>query len=113
MKTNREINEAVARKLGWVPVIVGFSPDPIEGAPCQKVALLENTPNYCTDIGAAWEIPISTKKEFYLSYEMDGHILQMTWKAKFRIDATHLVGGEDKHEASMAICLAFLKLSSI
>lgn len=52
----KEFNEACAKKLGWKPAIVGFVDDPIPGAPCQKVALLENTPDYVGSISAAWEI---------------------------------------------------------
>lgn len=97
--TNTEINEQVARKLGWKAEIVGFVDDPIPGAPCQKVALYQNTPDYAGSIQAAWEIWDHFNEMATLTKHNGKWIL--SYGRRFSIEAD---------TAPLAICLAFLKL---
>lgn len=121
--TNQEINEAVARKLGWkkhtktceVPTpgasIFTFGDHWYQaGMLCR-----ERMPNYCTSISAAWEIVEHVRDRgyawnisesnmgrgwsAYIWYPMTEEPSATSWDALNKIDT-----------APMAICLAFLKL---
>lgn len=99
--SNKEINEAVARKLGWE-------------APCKGHILSWyregddriDIPNYCTDITAAWEIVENIKdRDIRFSIEI------IAGQARCDIvtmDEISIVGRAETPE--MAICLAFFKL---
>lgn len=80
--TNQEINEAVARKLGY-------------GTPTGNAL-----PNYCTSIAAAWEIASHCAK-FSVFKEPDNY----QWYCD--MNKQKVIKGDT---APMAICLAFLKL---
>lgn len=91
--TNEEINEAVARRLGWSQDhgIWERNNDPFRAA----------LPDYCTDIKAAWEI-VPKLEKFVLHYQTD------RWVCTFK-------NGDDVESivadtAPMVICKAFLKL---
>jgi hypothetical protein len=109
--TEQEINEAVARKLGWkeVPDIVingqstgaGWWPkhfgdplDPAKGA--HRCAI----PNYCTNIAAAMECL------------KDIGIVQIAKTGKLWSVLLFGTYYGEAEELSMAICIAFFKLSS-
>lgn len=85
--TETEINELVARKLGWK--------SPISN---QGTNLLD-TPDFCHSIEAAWELTKEFKGELMLvQYKNE-------WVAKWGLWKTARAD-----TAPMAICLAFLKL---
>lgn len=85
--TPQEINEAVARKLGWS----GFHHAPMQ-EPAPK--------NFCGSIAAAWEIV-----EKLLS---EDHAIRLYGRQGFTVN---IDGWEETADtAPMAICLAFLKL---
>lgn len=116
--TPQEINEAVARELGWTN---DGSVDPFTGIrwPDWRNANGEaqnvmRPPNYCHDIKAASEIPTRYRvvdgNSFYLEWiEAEG-----VWRAGWRYfdTTTGWNGPANGHNAdpAMAICLAFLKL---
>lgn len=100
-----EINEAVARKLGWTIDDSGLTircrpPSHLWLSPCDKV------PDYCHSIAAAWEICEYLQKEHYL-FSIDFEPLsELPWRVT-------LVSIERDEAAPMAICLAFLKLEDV
>lgn len=86
--TDQEINEAVARKLGWAPV---------------PLSIEQVIPDYCHYIEAAWEIVEFMRKngrDFNMSVDEGGFAI--AWQYDEYI--------ADADTAPMAICLAFLKL---
>ncbi len=101
--TNPEINEAVARKLGFNPRASVFDKDGYT-----VIADEEPIPDYCASIAAAWEIVermnsncnvvsvVCQKNTFYVRF----------------IDMGAVWNGELSTTAPMAICLAYLKLDS-
>ena len=105
--TNTEINEAVARKLGYYGRIDFTSEHP-----------MYPIPDYCSSIQAAWEIP---------GLESVVRLENGRWHARFGSGATNMtyyeIGIYDDDEspftdhvafadtAPMAICLAFLEIS--
>ena len=102
--TDQEINEAVARELGW-------KKDPDHGNLWTRgyladLQFLHPLPNYCHSIEAAWEIVEKLKREdtgirIHFDYEQ--------WHVDFdHEDFWQYTEGADT--APMAICLAFLKL---
>lgn len=99
--TNQEINEIVARGLGWV-----FDPSHSENRPWKKEdangVQYIRLPAYCTDIRAAWEIIEHLKENIIMDR------LQGKWRVLTRADVTSLVIASIADTASMAICLAFL-----
>lgn len=107
--TPEEINEAVARKLGWKSQCLFPESEGHHGFPCPF-----KTPDYATDIQAAWEIICElAKKEYEVSLRLR-FMPHHQWMAEFdRFDidpGTPALDGESD-SAPMAICLAFLKLS--
>lgn len=117
--TDIELNEAVARKLGWVtdddfrfdPYLgkdlkprsrkLGWIKDP-DGVP----AFFTAPPDYCHSIEAAWEVVEWIKKESEKSFRVN-------FKIKFwGIGYLAEVFGEESEAdtAPMAIVLSFLKL---
>lgn len=107
MTKDQELNEAVARKLGW-----HFAEDKVSGdhwhEPNEKQTggyCHDSVPNYSTDISAAWEIVEKMSEEicFVLIRYQDGWLC----------DLGHEYDEPDISRADtvpMAICLAFLKL---
>jgi len=109
--TDQEINEAVARKLGWTKKSFegrkGFWFKPNYNLP-------NNIPYYCNSIEAAWEVVEWIRINFpeeILRLECVGNEWEfgptmMCGDEEFISDTTN--GRADT--APMAICLAFLKL---
>jgi hypothetical protein len=107
MMTDKEINEAVARKLGWVRCC---NPKTMENGKIIDCFgwskggshFHERYPDYVTDIRAAWEIVECWQKEgfiFSLYYEP----IEKNWRCAFMETVI-------ADTAPRAICLAFLKL---
>lgn len=104
--TNQEINEAVARKLGWN---YHESLKPV----CWQTpagSYLREIPDYCHSIEAAWEIVEHYKPEldsdgFSLDKDFDS-VKASQWDCRFGI----VHGYADT--APLAICKAFLKLEA-
>lgn len=97
--TPQEINEAVARKLGWS--IAGVDP-----ANYYSQRWIQSVPDYCHSIEAAWEIIASLEAGWL--YE-----LSTGFGGKHLCRFVHWEKGEFEESADtapMAICLAFLKL---
>lgn len=97
--TDKEINEAVAKRLGWTLV----KSDPTRGALGKYKTLagvaLSDVPDYCHSIEAAWDILLTHPGDFGLIREND------KWISWFRC-----CEDVDAHSPQMAICLAFLKI---
>lgn len=101
--TNKEVNIAVARKLGWTPK-EGHDGDKVcwtapDGRSCLSL-------NFCTSITAAWEVVhfVKLKCLTFSLWNCGGDGL---WKC--------VIDGcieETSESDSMCICLAFLKLPS-
>lgn len=104
--TNSEINEAVARKLGWKLILD-------EGAPhwicpnCPKAHLCN--PDYAGSIQAAWEIvEHMRKRELQVVLNLDSwgrNICSLYVRKEYRC-----VAQEEADTVPLTICLAFLKL---
>lgn len=103
---DNEINEAVARKLGWtkcehstmekgeiVPAIGWIKPNPI------KPHFHEGLPDYCHSIEAAWGIVEALDNDFAMFKGCNGG-----WVVNIKGELTKA------DTALMAIALAFLKL---
>lgn len=93
-----EVNEAVARKLGWESSLT----------PAQKFMMGDAklfVPNYCGKIAAAWEI-IDLQKEKLISIARPGS----EWICRIIDVYNSDEVSEGASTAPMAICLAFLKL---
>lgn len=91
--TNQEINEAVAKKLGW-------DNKPFHGY------IRPNMPNYSTDISAAWEVV--EKHQISLKYYGEAWDCTLTKL----LDGRWINAESTADTAPMAICLAFLKLET-
>lgn len=110
--TDNEINEAVARKLGYDIRLPHHAENPFlvrRVEPGDHSISDEEIPDYCHSIEAAWEIVVSLMPRYTLCLEGD-----QEWSADF-----YTVNEEEdviaRCEASadtapMAICKAFLKL---
>ena len=91
--TNQEINEAVARKLGWLKDYEGFW---VRGE-----KYMESLPDYCTSIAAAWEV---VEKWDTVQFERTN---DRQW---ILVVDRNEIAAEYADTAPMAIALAFLKL---
>lgn len=106
--TNQEINEAVARKLGWeknktLPDVTGLGrPNNAHWYRDGIISSVAAPAAYATDISAAWEILTDRCQEWHLD-------CKGTVTATLRIDYEHLEAEADT--APLAICKAFLKLT--
>lgn len=99
--TDAEINEAVARKMGWVKHAFddNWSRVRPEGAQIHQPPMID----YCHDIKAAWEVVdwmINNGHDFNMSCDQDS--FGIAWQYDEFIAEADTV--------PMAICLAFLKL---
>lgn len=107
--TDQEINEQVARKLGWVQDgnIGWIQPEPHPDGFLIGHAVL---PDFCRSIEAAWEVVESylcVSEEYYFCLEFNA----MYWEAGWRTtDNNHAVGWSSADTAPMAIVKCFLKL---
>ena len=115
--TELEINETVAKKLGW---IINKTSDylPWYGRPNgpPESAMIRELPDYCRDIKAAWEI-VEKFKGMGLFQTDAGHwycvsSFNLSEKSSdewyFRAEDNEY--GMLANTAPLAICLAFLKL---
>ncbi len=93
--TDQEINEAVARKLGWKRK-AEWEYDTLSSCSAP--------PDYCHSIQAAWEMVDKMPPSWSLIRRDDGKFV-----CTF-IGPKGLDGGGAHNTAPMAICLAFLKL---
>jgi len=102
---DQELNEAVARKLGYWKddILNSYTKGPNTVGP---------TPNFCEDISAAWEIVTSflATRSSLRSFRLDINNTSR-WYAQFR-DAEYERLSYDAiaETAPLAICKAFLKL---
>lgn len=99
-----DINEAVARKLGWVQR-GPLKHDPLNVALERDGQVIDGLPHYATDIAAAWEIVEHLRAER----------MQITLMAAFdgfacAIEPTERRVAYRADTAPLAICKAFLKL---
>ena len=98
--TDTEINEAVAKKLGYwknemIPGRVTYTKGPNTVAP---------TPDFCNSMEAAWEL---VEKMEWFCIEKDHNTgAWSVWDMAGTEEATLICNADT---ASMAICLAFLK----
>lgn len=102
---DQEINEAVARKLGWTEDIQKtqwYSP-PINN----RGYIIPEPPDFCHDIKAAWEL-VSVFYRFGLSYCVHP-INEPFWECSWNDEKTE-TQSIMADTVPMAICLAFLKL---
>lgn len=124
LMTPQEINEAVARKLGWVTRPCKVCKADTFFNPAEKVILLIGVlaslgdckpfhgiiPDYCGSIAAAWEIvEYLRKKEISVIIEAWPMEFKKAYSCKLTAFAETPIFAE-AHDAPMAICLAFLKL---
>ena len=106
--TNQEINEAVARKLGWGFEDNHWYPVHIPEKPAYRT---KHLPTFCTSIAAAWEILEALPK---WEIKRDGTtVIVYLWDKTTQdgFSQTEHFQGIAADTAPMAICLAFLKLS--
>lgn len=102
--TDQEINEAVARKLGWKEAgHLGWMSDSTKyKKPDDVICRKPGPPDYCHDIKAAWEIMLYVDKngpDFNVGTNQNAWYVESN--KKILCEAA---------TAPMAICLAFLKL---
>lgn len=112
--TNQEINEAVARKLGWKHAQCQDAPGlktgkewwfDLEGMP-------RDTPDFCHSIAAAWEIVEKFQYNLRRIKAMPAN-KESFWLYKFEICTGPFAEdwiSESADTAPMAIALCFLKL---
>lgn len=111
--TPQEINEAVARKLGWT---VDKTSDylPWYGRPNSSPlsAMVRELPNYSTDISAAWEIIEHLGPQFHaLTRDWDdGDYWLKISDGVLSFGKPNILAEAWADTVPMAICLAFLKL---
>ena len=109
--TDQELNEAVARKLGWIEKKYDWGIKWARDSDVQCSDDMEDrAPDYCHSIEAAWEI-VEWMQEKYPTEEGNGLLL---WRNGDKIICElnpnlEIVRGVAS-SAPMAICLAFLKL---
>jgi hypothetical protein len=103
--TNQEINEAVARKLGWtLSGGLGWMSPPIYRKPDDVICQKPNPPDYAGSIQAAWEILE------YLCKHGKPPIIWMCEDGEACISFKYDEMVTDILPVPLAICLAFLKL---
>lgn len=103
--TNQEINEAVAKRLGWK-----FKTDDVSGNHWHKDGYCyDEIPDYCSDIAAAWKIPEHLKATKYHCVQLNANVFNQQYGFWIGTIYKQEVFGESD-TAPMAICKAFLKL---
>jgi hypothetical protein len=105
--TPAEINEAVARKLGFTQTALGWEPPPGRDTIDYGINLpVGALPDFCQDITAAWEIlaTLAAKAESLGT----GPIIDVTHDGQWHCKIGLVVMQSDT--ASMAIVKAFLSL---
>lgn len=116
--TPEEINREVAKRMGWYEEMLPSYISPWTGKECGLRPVLRNPetgntsdiPNYCQDIGAAFEI-LNSLKHWEIKHEGSSNIVYVFSRpvkdGSVQIDNCSGVAGVS---IPMAICLAFLKL---
>ncbi len=105
--TEQEINEMVARKLGYE---IQNGSIYWESIPDDVMAEAHPIAAYCTSIEAAWEVVEFVKDKFF---SLEHGTLQEQWMASWNWaegEQTDFVVIGEGSTAPMAICSAFLKL---
>lgn len=108
--TPQEINEAVARKLGWKDNY------PVYQIKDPAYRQILSPPDYCGDIRAAWEIVERIQLSEYLVKVIGKRQPEYTFFAceiRTYKPEEKIIVMESADTAPMAICLAFLKLEEI
>lgn len=104
--TYTEINEAVARKLGW-------KPDTCKCWPGHTVHCEIAPKDYCHSIAAAWEVWDKMSMKYFLTLETEagefGRNIVKVWKNDGK-DCGWVIEDIYANTAPLAICLAFFKL---
>lgn len=104
--TNQELNEAVARKLGWeVTESVSDPNDKCFTPPGNAMDWGPEPPPYSTSIAAAWEI---VDKIFVVKLQK----VSDEWQCELN-DARGNSAFDASDTAPMAICKTFLKLQEV
>lgn len=100
--TDRELNEAVAKKLGWG----WYAREDIEGWFKEGELYLKDLPDYVHSIEAAWEIVDKIKETelFALCFH------DLGWHCEINCCDGERPIDEEADTAPRAICEAFLKL---
>ncbi len=108
--TNKEINEACARKLG---LALGKDADTLGKVFESGIDEWRMLPNYSTDIKAAWEIvDYLQEKEFIVKVTAWPMETRKAYSCHIKELAVNHPGWfSEDYTAPMSICLAFLKLS--
>lgn len=103
--TNQEINEAVARNLGWIvnEYSWGFKWARDKSVQCADM-MSDSPPDYCTSISAAWEIV----EKISLGGRIGIHVMNKITSISLRTETGYYTS--EAETTPMAICLAFLKL---
>lgn len=101
--TDTEINEAVARLLGWEEGPNNLWRRGLDDMPQHGL------PNYCHSIAAAWEVvPYLTSKGGYLVVSVyEDHVKA---EVEIWVNDNPIQTGALSETAPMSICLALLKL---
>lgn len=104
--TDIEINEQVARKLGWTDLFLSDNIGRMEMAGKRKPTdeMNSTVPDYVHDIKAAWEL---TEKIPHCTLYRGGDWWKCSW---LQTDGSNITAWITADTALMAICLAFLKL---
>lgn len=109
---NAEINEAVARKLGWaIDKTSDFLPWYGKPGGRPESSMIRDLPDYCHSIDAAWEVV-----EFWLTSEIRFRTFEMKknnashWYIQFTQENDGHIYDSVADTAPMAICRAFLKV---
>lgn len=112
--SNSEINEAVARKLGWIKINLKAPSKPAWKDPSGKIRGWDAISNYCTDIKAASEIPAKFPSIdgycFYIEWLPAEGVWCAGWRQYQQFEGWVGLANDHHADAPMAICLAFLKL---
>lgn len=114
MTSDQELNEAVARKLGWKPHNYNpLSMNPVERIPCFSAPngdLYASVPPYSTSIAAAWEIlEHVSRREGTMKIDQHG-IGRPHYTVQIQRVPLPEIFVAISSSAPLAICLAFLKL---
>jgi len=118
--TPEQINEAVAKKLGWTDICnrheIGYGIKWVGNNPRKKrnnipdgYRAFDSLPDFCRSIEAAWELVDNWNEcgDFYLRRETIQK--KINWQASFWFNGENKAA-EWADTAPMAIALAFLKL---
>jgi Phage ABA sandwich domain len=107
--TPAEINEAVARKLGFLVFEAPYNPDGMLVK--DSNGIINKLPAYSTSIEAAFEIvEFVAKQSLYFQLDSWQDAEHSLWTAEFVNKEGEIESDDSADTAPMAIALAFLKL---